>query len=133
MKTIIRHYAIDTFSLFVVSRIAEGIVFAKGWQDLFLAGAGLTVVSLLAKPVISVLLLPLNLITFGLFRWVSSAIALYLVTLIVSGFMIVGFHFGGLSTKWFDIPTLNFAGLWAFVAFSFLLSFIGSLIHWIIK
>lgn len=133
MKTIIRHYAIDTFSLFVVSRIADGMIFARGWQDLLFAGAGLTVVSLLAKPVITILLLPLNLLTFGLFRWVSAAIALYLVTLIVSGFMIIGFHFAGLSTKWFDIPTLNFVGIWAFVAFSFVLSFISSLIHWIIK
>lgn len=133
MKRILRHYIIDTFSLFVVSKIAGGMVFAQGWPDLFLAGVGLTIVSLLAKPIISILLLPLNLLTFGLFRWVSSAITLYLVTLIVPGFAIQGFYFAGLTTKWFDIPSLGFTGIAAFIAFSFVLSFFSSIIYWIIK
>lgn len=133
LKRIIRHYVIDTFSLFVVSRIAQGMVFAKGWEDLFLAGVGLTIVSLLAKPVIGILLLPINLLTFGLFRWVSSAITLYIVTLIVPGFSILGFNFVGFSTKWFDIPAVSFTGILAFVAFSFVLSFFSSIIYWIIK
>ena len=107
--------------------------FAQGWESLLLAGVGLTIVSLLAKPVISILLLPINLLTFGLFRWVSSAITLYIVTLVVPGFSITGFVFSGFSTKWFDIPALSFSGILAYVAFSFVLSLFTSIIYWIIR
>jgi len=133
MKRIIRHYVIDTFSLWVISQTAQGLIFEKGLHSLFIAGLGLMAVSLLAKPIINVFLLPLNLITFGLFRWVSSAVILYLVTLLVKDFIIVSFSFAGFSSKWFDIPALHFQGFLAFVGFSFLLSFVSSFIYWLIK
>ena len=133
MKRILRHYVIDTFCLYLVSLIASGIVFEKNLQTVLLAGAGIAVALLLVKPIINILLLPLNLITFGLFRWVSSAIALYLVTLTVPGFKIVGFAFAGFSTKWLDVPALTFHGVLAFIAYSFILSIIISFIYWLIK
>ena len=133
MKRILRHYAIDTFSLYLATQIASGVVLEKGIQTLFLAGVGVTVGLLLVKPIINVLLLPLNLVTFGLFRWVSSAIALYLVTLVVPGFKIITFHFPGLTSPWIDVPVLNFSGVLAFVAFSFILSILTSFIFWLIK
>ena len=132
MKRIIRHYAVDTFSLFTVSQIASGMVFEKGIQTLLLAGVGVMLVSLLIRPIINILLLPLNLVTFGLFRWVSSAIVIFLVTLVVPGFKLTGFHFPGLTTAWFDLPALNFSGIMAYIAFSFVLSLMISVIYWII-
>lgn len=133
MKRILRHYVISTFSLWIVSEIAEGLVFESGTETLLLAGVGLTVASTLARPVINLLLLPLNLVSFGLFRWVSSAIALYLVTLVVPGFKVGSFHFAGFESKWFDIPELAFKGMIAYVAFAFTLSMITSFIYWLRK
>ncbi len=133
MKGILRHYIIDTFCLYIISTFVSGIIFENGIPSLLLAGVGLTVATLLIKPIINVLLIPLNLITFGLFKWVSSAIALFLVTLVVPGFKIVGFAFTGFSSKWFDIPSINIHGLLAFVLFSFLFSFIASFFHWLTK
>lgn len=133
MKSILRHYVFDTFSLFVVSAAVSGIVFEKGIETLLLAGLGLSLASILAKPVINILLLPINLITFGFFRWVSSAIALFLVTLIVPGFRIEGFLYQGFSTQWVEIPAITLGGVMAIVAFSFLLSITVSILHWIRK
>lgn len=133
MKRLIRHYAIDTFSLWVVSNIAGGMIFSKGITTLFITGVALTGVFLLAKPVINLLLLPINLITFGLFRWVSSAVVLYIVTLIIKDFKIAFFSYPGLISRWVEIPALKFEGALAYVAFSFLLSLITSTIYWLVK
>lgn len=133
MKKIIRYYSIETFSLWVVTQIAGGMMFENGIQTLLITGAGLTIASIFAKPIINILLLPINLVTFGLFSWLSSAVALYLVALVVPQFQIAGFFFEGFTSKWIDIPQLGFQGLFAYVAFSFILSFITSFVHWIIK
>jgi len=133
MKRILKHYTIDTFSLWVISQLAEGLYFEKGILTLFFAGVGVTVVSIIAKPVINLLLLPINLITYGLFRWVSSAIIIYLVSLVVHEFKVIHFHFSGFSSQWLDIPQMNFEGIIAFVAFSFLLSIVTSFIYWVTK
>lgn len=133
MKSIIKIYIINSLALFLTSEIFTGIILEKGVESLLLAGLGLALASLLIKPLINILLLPLNLVTFGLFRWVSSAVALYLVTLVVPGFKIANFFFAGFSSKWLDIPSFGFSGLLSFVAFSFAISVFTSIIHWVIK
>ena len=133
MRRIIRHYVLDTFALYLASQIASGMIFEKGFETLFITGGALALASILAKPVINILLLPINLITFGLFKWVSSAIVLYLVTLVVPGFKIIQFLFSGLATKYFDIPVVSLEGTLAYIAFSFLLSLITSILFWIFR
>jgi len=133
MNKLIKYYLISTVSLYLVTLLTKGIVFESGVKSLFLAGAGLAAASLIVRPLINLLLLPINLITFGLFRWVSSAIALYLVTLVVPGFKIVNFFFIGLSTQWFNLPPLKLEGILAYIGFSLFISIFSSIVHWIIK
>jgi len=89
--------------------------------------------TLIIKPVINILLLPLTLVTFGLFKWVGYAITLYLVTLIVPGFKLLDFAFSGYSSYLFTIPAATLNGALAFLAFSLLISFVSSLVYWILK
>ena len=133
MKKLIRHFVIDTYSLWLVQNIASGIVLGNGIKTLLIAGLFLSLTSLIAKPIINVLLLPLNLITYGLFRWVSSAVVLFLVTLIVKDFRIISFSFSGIANKWLDIPAIHVEGVLAFIGYSFALSLITSFIYWLIK
>jgi putative membrane protein len=133
MRRILLHFVIDTASLWAVSQIAEGMVFEQGITTLILAGVALTIASLFAKPVINMLLLPINLVTFGLFRWVSSAVVLYIVTLIIGNFKIQFFRFDGFTSKWFDMPPLYFEGMLAFIGFAFILSIFTSFLHWLHK
>lgn len=133
MKTILKHFIINTVSLYLVSLAVSGIVFAEGTYSILLAGIVLTLTTLIIKPVINILLLPINLITFGLFRWVGFAITLYLVTLIVPGFKLLDFVYKGFSSYWFTIPGISISGVLAFIAFSFFISMIASIGYWIFK
>lgn len=133
MKRILRHFVIDTVSIFLVSSIASGLIFKNGIETLLLTGLGLTIASLIAKPVVNILLLPVNLLTFGLFRWVAAVAVLYIVTLVVPGFSVTGFNFEGYTSLWIDIPVVVLSGFLAYVAFSFLHSLIASFIYWLIK
>ncbi|MGD8744233.1 MAG: phage holin family protein [Candidatus Woesebacteria bacterium] len=130
MKKIIRHFLIDLLALYFVTQIASGMVFERGIQTMLITAGAMTVVTILAKPVINLLLLPLNLVTFGVFKWVSSAVALYIVTLIVDNFKIAYFDYAGFTSKWIDIPHLHFEKAAAFIGFAFLLSIITSFIRW---
>lgn len=133
MKTILKHFLIDTVSLYLISLAVSGIVFAKGIETLLLTGFVLMLTTLIVQPIINLLLLPINLITFGLFKWVTYAITLYLVTLAVPGFKLLDFAFNGFNSVWFSVPAFSTGGALAFIAFSFLISFVSSLIYWIFK
>ena len=129
MKRILRHFLIDTAVLYLVSQNIGGLNFNGGIQTIFLAGVVLAVTTMLIKPLINILLLPLNLITFGLFKWIAHAISLYIVTLVVPGFSISGFHFIGLNSYWFSLPPVDLTGTIGLIAFSFLISFGSSLLY----
>ena len=133
MKRILRLYVFDTVSLYLASQIAGGLVFDGGLPTLLLAGLGLVGSTLVVKPIINILLLPINLVTFGFFKWASSAIALYIVTLVVPGFKIVEFSIAAMSSRWVDIPAVSLEGIGAFVAFSFLIFILTSSMTWLTK
>ena len=133
MKRILRMFIIETLALVTASKIAYGLVFENGMETLLLSGLALTIATIVVKPAINMLLLPINLVTFNLFKWVSSAVALYLVTLAVPGFKIVGFSFGGVQSDTVPLPAIDLPGIGAFIAFSFIIAAITGLIYWIIK
>ena len=133
MRRILKHFLVSTFSLFLISRSSTGLVFENGIETMVLAGAALAVASILAKPVINLLLLPLNLVTFGLFRWLSYGIVLYIVTLVIDKFKVVGFNFSGFSSTWFDIPSISVSGIPSFIIYAFLLAVLSSSLYWILK
>lgn len=133
MRGILKHFIINILVLYLVTQWFSGLTIANGLNGLIVTGIGLTLMTMLARPIINLLFLPLNLITFGLFRWVSSSLTLYLVTLVVPGFKIASFHFAGLSTKWIDLPAVNFSGFMSLIAFSLIISLLSSLIYWLVK
>jgi len=59
-------------------------------QDAFIAGAVLTAINTLVKPILVVLTLPLTIITLGLFYFVVAAFCLWLASEIVPGFILQG-------------------------------------------
>lgn len=133
MKKLLRHFVIYSIALYLASQLAHGMVFSNGIISLLITGGVLALSSLLVRPIINLFLLPINLISFGLFRWVASAVTLYLVTLLVSDFKITGFAFNGFESYWFFIPAVNLSGVLAYIAYSFVISFIASFIFWLVR
>lgn len=133
MKRIIKNFIVNTVTIYLISQVVSGMTFANGITTLLLTGAVLSVSQAIVKPLINLLLLPINLITFGLFKWVSYAITLYIVTLVVPGFDIANFYYAGINTYWLSVPTINFPGVLGLIAFSFVISLISSIISWLMK
>lgn len=131
MKGIIRSFVINTAALWAVSQTASGIHFEEGTATLFLAGLSLAIVNLLIRPLINLLLLPLNLITLGTLRWVANVITLYIVTLVVPGFSITGFDYPGFVYQGFSIPQLSLSPFFAYIVISFLISIVSSVLFWL--
>ncbi len=128
-----KFFLVNTVSLYLINLVVSGLEFSEGLKTIVLTGIALAVAALVIKPIINLLLLPINLITFGLFRWVSYAVMFYIVALVVPGFKIAGFLFAGLSSSWITIPQISLQGAVAVIAFSFLISLTSSLIEWLIK
>lgn len=134
MKKIIRVIVIDIVALFAADKIATGLVFQNEIEGLFLAGAALGVATLLVKPILNILILPLTLATMGVFKFLTNAVTLYIVDLALHDFQVIGFNFAGLSSKYLDLPAIKLnSGLFSYIAFAFVISLITGLINWLRK
>jgi len=133
MRGIIKTIFINLLVLYVVSQTFQGMIFKNGSQTFILAGLALAVSSIIVKPLINIMILPINLMTFGLFRWLSSAIALYIVTIIIPEFNISNFQYSGYSSMWFDIPAVNVSGIFAIILYSLAISTAATFLHWLLK
>lgn len=133
IKKYLKLLLINSASIWLVSRAIAGITLQGGIEALLTAGLALTLVNLAVKPLINLLLLPINLITLGAFRWLVNVLVLWLVTLIVPQFKIVAFMFPGFAWQGFIIPSLWLGKFWVFVLGSFLISLMTSFFLWLVE
>lgn len=131
MKSLLRSFLINTVAIFFTAKFITGLSYSDRLETLFWAGLGLTLVNLLAKPIIKLLTLPINLLTLGVFSWAIDVLMLYIVTLLVPGFSINAFQFLGFSRYGFVIPPFYVSTFLSFIFSSIIISFIVSFLSWL--
>ncbi|HUO50820.1 MAG TPA: phage holin family protein [Candidatus Paceibacterota bacterium] len=71
--------------------IVPGVTITGGWINIFLVALVWSVITMLIKPVLKILTLPITIVTFGLFLFVLNALLFWAMTLVVPGFAVAGF------------------------------------------
>ena len=82
----------------------------------------------LLSPIIKLLLLPINLLTLGLFRWLTNVLVLYLFDLVYDGLRITSFTYPGFASTIIALPSSPLNLFWVLVFASLLMSLTYSLI-----
>lgn len=92
MKFILR-MLVSAATLFGVAYLSGGALLQVDafWPAAVIAAVVLAVVNAVVKPVVSVLAIPVTILTLGLFALVINALMLYLVAWVVPGIHTVGF------------------------------------------
>lgn len=134
LRLILRSLAINLASIYIVAQILSGIItYIGGWQTLFLAAVAISLINLVVRPVINLLLLPINLITLGLFRWVANLASLYLVTWVVPNLIISPFDFPGVNLQYLIIPRFHFSAFGAFIIATLTLTLTFHFLYWLLQ
>lgn len=93
----------------------------------------MSILFLVVKPILNLISLPLNLVTLGLFSFLTNAIIFYLLTVFVTSIVITPFTFPGVSFAGFVAPKIYVNVLFSFILIAFLQSLIVSFLSWLIK
>ncbi len=133
MKGILRNTVLHAFTLFLLSEGLDGVKITGGIYTLLLAGFILSLINMTVKPILSLLTLPFNVVTFGMFSFVTNAFILYLLTLLIGQIRIVAFLFPEFIFAEFVVPQIYLNTFNPFLFVAFLFSIIMSVIEWFIK
>lgn len=133
MKGIFKSFLINSLAFYFASTLVKGFQFTGGLATIVVAGIAFTVINALVKPIVSLFLLPFNLVTLGLFSWIINVIMIYLLTVAIPEIKITAWQFAGFSYQGFTIPQIYLSSLQTIIISSFVISFITGVIGWIIK
>lgn len=133
MKSFLRNIAIYTLCLFFVTNLVDGASLSGGFWTLVSAGLVLTLFFVLLKPILSIITLPVNVLTLGVFNIFINALLLYLLTIFVTEFSIVTFTSTSTDIFGFVIPAIFFNTFFAYLYTAVVLTVINSVIRWLIE
>lgn len=134
IRLLLRSIAINLASVYIAAQILSGVItYVGGYQTLFMAAAAIALVNLFVRPIINLLLLPIHLVTLGIFRWITNLVTLYLVTRLVPNLQIHSFTFPGLNIHYIIIPPIHFSAFGAFLVATLTLTIVFHSIYWLLQ
>lgn len=132
MRSIIKTLGVNTAALYLLSFLIPAITISGGMKSYLMAAAVLALLHLIVKPLLNLLFLPLNILTLGMFRWVTNTIIIWLTSVLVSSFHLGVFHFPGVSYQGIVLPPMELNMFWTTVVAAFVFSMSTSLLEWVV-
>lgn len=132
MKTILRYFLINLVSLWIVTELIPGVSYTGGFSILARGALIFMIINFLLVPILKILLLPLNLLTLGLFSWLTNVLALYALTTLMPKFKLLPYQFPGFEYQGFIIPSVELSVLWVAIIASLIIGVITHFLHWLI-
>lgn len=111
MKKILRYIILFVFSLATSNQIWHNLSFQQIPLTIIKVAIVLAIFEIILKPIVKILLIPINILTLGLFRVVIDTLGLYLAVFFLSDFQVGNIY----------ISQYNYhvTGFWAFLLTSF--------------
>ena len=132
MKTLLRYFLINLVSLWATTEILKGgLVYSGGFSILLIGGLAFTAINFILVPLLKILFLPLNILTLGLFAWMTNVVALYVLTSSVPQIRLLPYHFSGFIYNGFVIPSADLTAFWVAVVASIMIGLFTHLLHWL--
>lgn len=127
MKTALRGILINSIAIALAALFFPGIHYGNSIGALIIAAIVMGFANTFIRPVLSLILLPINIITLGIAGLFMNTLLLFIATLIVPSFNIVPF-----SIPWGD-TTLYFSILWSYFLGSLIISTLANIIRSIVN
>ncbi len=131
MKHLIRVFLFNVFALWITSQVLPALVAPAGWQTILFSGFILSLLMLIVAPILKILFIPINILTFGLLSWLVNVIVIYLLTIFVPEIQVKPWTFPGLSWAGFVIPSVHLSYFFALVVTSLCISTITDILHYV--
>ena len=116
-----------TFCLITHQQIWANLDFSSLPSTIIKVAFILAIFETVIKPIIKILLLPINILTLGGIRLIINTFGLYLATFVLASFTVQNISTGSTTLLGFNIPPLQFNGFFAYLVSSFTINLLLSL------
>jgi len=114
MKKFLKFNLLFYFSLYTTNELIGNLNFLNGVSTILQVSLILTIFELILKPILKILLLPINILTLGLFRIIIDVVGIYLALFFIDTFKVNNF----------SLWSYDFFGILAIIGTSVIINFI---------
>ena len=129
LKHYLRALIIAALSFYVAYTLIPTINIGNDIQNIYLIIGGLLAVSLIVKPIFSLILLPINILTFGALSLILNTALIFAFTKFLPGFSVSPYNFPGINFQYFIIQPASLSWFATIAAIGAVITIIQKLLH----
>lgn len=131
MRKLLRLYLLSILTLQVILTIHPGFAFQGSAQQFLFAAALFAVLQSVVRPLLAMILLPLNLLTFNFFSILLHVIVLYLLTSLVPEFVFRSFSSSEVSLGGIRLQAFEASQMVSVLLAAILLALVNRTLRWL--
>lgn len=132
-QKLLKSLSVTAVAIYLTSLAVPGFVIQPGLNHLLTATLTLVVLNIFVKPLIKLLLLPVNLLTLGAFRWLINIMLIYLLSLLLPSVTLRSFSLSQLPGLGSILPDILVGQFFVTILVSLVFSLCHHLLFWLIK
>jgi putative membrane protein len=133
MKGYLLSFIISTLAFMSTTFVITGLNYHGNTTVLLEVSAAFGLLEVFVRPILKLLLLPLNFLTLGFLSGVSGLLIIWLLTVLVPRFSLTDTHFPGYTISHITIPSFDLNVFLTALIGALLISVISSILYWITK
>ncbi|OGD87883.1 hypothetical protein A3D81_02120 [Candidatus Curtissbacteria bacterium RIFCSPHIGHO2_02_FULL_40_17] len=128
-----RHYLkaiiVSAVSFYTAYTLVPTIKIGQDPKNILLLIGGIFIISQIINPIFSLVLLPINHLTFGLVMFVLNAALFFALLNYLPGFVITPYDFAGASIAGIILPPMNFDKITTIVLAAAIITIVQKILH----
>ncbi|MBI3379180.1 phage holin family protein [Candidatus Gottesmanbacteria bacterium] len=133
MKFILKKYLLAIASIFILTQLVSSFSLSGSWQGFFYAAFIWLLLQYIVKPILNIIMLPINLITLNMSSWIIQIAIFYMWTIITPQVKISDWHFSGIHIGPITLSSLNLVKWQITILLAILSVLINKLLGWVFK
>lgn len=133
MKFILKKYLLAVASIFILMQIVPAVSITGSWQNLFFASFILSILFFILRPIVNLVLLPINLVTLNLSTWIVQIVTFYIWTLLLPQIKITNWHISGFYLSTITVSEFNLVKWQVTAVSAIVFIIINKVLTWIFR
>lgn len=133
MKQHLLAFIISIVAFVIATFFLPGLNYGGSSDTLVRAAIVFGLLNTFLRPVLKIILLPLNFLTLGLLGGLTGLILLWLVSVLVPGFTITTSHFAGLNLAGLNLPAYELNQVLTIIFGATLIGVVSSTLYWVAR
>lgn len=133
MKFYLLGFIISFLAFLITAFLLPGLNYHGNSTTLLEAGGIFSVLNLIVRPILKILLMPLNFLTMGFLGGISGLILLWLLTVVYPAFSLTDTHFPGYALLGISIPSYDLNVFLTTIIGATVISLISSTLYWLTR